>query len=202
MENLFDILIILFIIYAFLAPFFKKKPLPKTKPPQFPQDNEKENFEIKTSQRSIETKQDILREIEELFGIPPSTKEDETFLTEEESLKEDEFSLEDKLKLQDEFKSKLSQSYPTKPKPFAIDLDIADYKIDQFDYEWKSEEYEIEQYDYEKTMEEPREDIKLSTFTFSISEPDDFKRAIIYKEIFDSPIALRVRKIKWQRSIY
>ncbi len=39
-------------------------------------------------------------------------------------------------------------------------------------------------------------------FNIKISEFEEIKRAIIYKEIFEPPLALRMRRFQWQRNIH
>lgn len=206
MENLFDLLIILFIIYALLSPLFKKKPAPQ-KP--FPKTEDQPTVRIPEREK---TEQEILREIEELFGYtstpepeqePKSetkvvfeTKDEESFEIEEEYIplpKYEEPKFEEKIKetltVSDQ---KLHQDFFIKT--YDYESTLIDVEIDEFDYS------RLEVFDYAQSEKET--EVEVKTFTISLSEPDDFKKAIIYKEIFDTPMALRMRKIKWQRNIY
>ncbi len=200
MENLFDLLIILFIIYAFLAPLFKvlkKKPTPtQTKPESYQTETYSEVEPEKSSQ-------DILREIEKLFGY--ETKEPEPI---EESKDEEFYSFEPEpityqRKIEPKFEEQVVQITPSQIKKEDIHQEFI---IEAYDYEATIPETDIDEFDYSKLdvyeieMEDKSQIEK--TFTLELSGIDDFKKAVIYKEIFDTPIALRMRRIKWQRNIY
>lgn len=198
MENLFDLLIILFIIYAFLAPIFKKKPPVAKKP-------EPRTYDDEVPQKEEKSSQDILREIEELFGYKteepeiPFPQDDDEFISinSEKSETEDSYHPTESLE-------KVSEK-PLQPESVALHPDLQ-----PFDYEGTIPEIEIDEFDYSKlddfdysNLDNQKQDEKtIKTFELALSNIDDIKKAIVYKEIFDTPIALRMRKIKWQRSIY
>ncbi|MCX8056528.1 MAG: hypothetical protein N3F03_02825 [Ignavibacteria bacterium] len=203
MDSILDLLIILFIIYAFLAPIFKRKP-PVAKKPQPQHEAEETEFEGREEKSS----QEILREIEELFGyktpqqpeyeVDTYTQEkDEEFTPiKEEKLTEpqiQESKFEEKVKLAStDFEQKVHQDF--KIEAYDYEATIPDIEIDEFDYT------KLDEYDYTKPEVEAEK--THDSFTFQLNNLDDFKRAIVFKEIFDTPLALRMRRIKWQRNIY
>lgn len=199
MDNLFDILIVLFIIYAFLSPIFKRKPTGKNKPEHPVEiDNESKPTEEKSSQ-------EILREIEELFGY--KTEEQEVITSDDEefhSPTRKEKKMEEGTQQFEKVETRASAniSITEKSPPYS--------ELQMYDYEGTIPDIEIDEFDYSKINEADANQIEIdsklihteTTFKIQLSEIDDFKRAFIYKEIFDTPIALRMRKIKWQRNIY
>lgn len=200
MENLFDLLIILFIIYAFLAPLLKKKPPVAKKPEPQTYDDEFQTKEEKSSQ-------EILREIEELFGYKSEEpeisipQEDEEFLpSKTEKSKTEDFvfqakTLETTLDEEQSFQRESVTLHPDL-QPYDYEGTIPEIEIDEFDYS------QLDVYDYSKSEEEKTYEEEVRTFEIALGNIDDIKKAIVYKEIFDTPLALRMRKIKWQRSIY
>lgn len=101
MDNFFELIFILFLIFSFLAPLFKKKPEEQqNKRPQRPEDD---NLNSSTSKPSTTTSErdevnyDIMREIEGMFNKPVETETTEeptesvTTETEEENYKEPEW---------------------------------------------------------------------------------------------------------------
>jgi len=199
MENLLDLLIILFIIYAFLAPILKKKSPPAQKKPM--------PYEPESSYETREEKssQEILREIEELFGYsteapePVSKQEDEEFKF---------FELEPE-KIQKTSEAKFEEKFLQESPEIKKDEKIAyeyNYGIEAYDYEATIPDTDIENFDYSKldiyNIETEGKLDEERAFQLELSGIDDFKKAVIYKEIFDTPIALRMRRIKWQRNIY
>lgn len=203
MENLFDILIILFIIYAFLSPFFKKKPAGKNQPEQPVEvGNESKPAEEKSSQ-------EILREIEELFGykIEEEEKEEEVLISEDEEFHspvKKEKKVEENIQQFEKIETRTPTSISVAEKSHHYP------EIQMYDYEGTIPEIEIDEFDYSKISEVNANEIEAdskqtypeNTFKIQLNDIDDFKRAFVYKEIFDTPIALRMRKIKWQRNIY
>lgn len=206
MENLFDLLIILFIIYAFLSPLLKKKKPPIQLPPQ--------PYETETKSEPVAEKssQDILREIEELFGY--KSEKPEEVLTQGD----EEFHQVESQTAKSEKSSQKVEKYETAEQnvPTFSEIKSTTEKIEihpeleSFDYEGTIPETEIDEFDYSKLDDYVYNQVeketsitdKEKTFSLQLNEIDDFKKAIIYKEIFDSPIALRMRRIKWQRNIY
>ncbi|MFN4111623.1 MAG: hypothetical protein ACK4G1_05065, partial [Ignavibacteria bacterium] len=83
-------------------------------------------------------------------------------------------------------------------------------ELQMYDYEGTIPDIEIDEFDYSKISEtdanqlgaDSKQTYPEGTFKIQLNDIDDFKRAFVYKEIFDTPIALRMRKIKWQRNIY
>jgi hypothetical protein len=69
MDDIFQILIWLFIIISFFASFFKKKEPPKQQTPQRRYGNREDNFPVKDQPAASAGKEeyDILREIENMF---------------------------------------------------------------------------------------------------------------------------------------
>lgn len=197
MENLFDLLIILFIIYAFLSPILKKRTPPVQKKPET---SEPETLPTSEKEKSS---QEILREIEELFGY--KTEEPEPFPEiEDEEFSQITFEPETiEKKSQPKFEDEIAS---TQPKQTLEEKIHQDFQIEAYDYESTIPDTDIDEFDYSKldTYELEHEDKTLEgkKFSLQLSEIDDFKKAVIYKEIFDTPIALRMRKIKWQRNIY
>lgn len=197
MENLFDLLIILFIIYAFLSPIFKKRTPPVQKKPET---SEPETLPASEKEKSS---QEILREIEELFGYKTEEPEPIPEIEDEEfhQIKSEPQTI-DKLsepKFEDEITS-------AQPKQTLEEKIHQDFQIETYDYESTVPDTDIDEFDYSKldTYELEHEDRTLEEkkFSLQLSDIDDFKKAVIYKEIFDTPIALRMRKIKWQRNIH
>ncbi len=195
MENLFDLLIILFIIYAFLAPIFKKR-IP-------PDDNNPEpiGYDASSGSKQDKSSQEILKEVEELFGYKSGEPEiifDNGDLPPLDPFEDLHTALE-KQKFEEEVVKKSS----TQSKEEKIH---EDFKIEAYDYESTIPETDIEEFDYSKLDVYESETEKKSeegkTFSIEFSNIDDFKRAVVYKEIFDVPIALRMRNIKWRKSIY
>ncbi len=199
MENLFDLLIILFIIYAFLAPLLKrKKPPVPSRPPTYDTNSDTETVEKKSSQ-------DILREIELLFGYEPETDslpdlDTEKYDEEFKPIYEDKSNItqitvpkfEDRIKNSDSALNDKLYEY-LMIEPYDYDSTIPEIEIDEFDYS------KLDDFAYNKSESIQTLDKTLSV---DLENFDNIKKAIIYKEIFDTPIALRVRRIKWQRNIY
>lgn len=199
MENLFDLLIILFIIYAFLAPVLKrKKPPVQGRTPNYDAESDSESVNEKSSQN-------ILREIEELFGYKPETESSPDFDTEKD---DEEFHpiYEEKPRVPSSTISKFEENI--KNSDSALEHKIQEeLKIDSYNYESTIPEIEIDEFDYSKLddfvyNQSDTIQIQYKTFSVDLENIDDIKKAIVYKEIFDTPIALRMRRIKWQRNIY
>lgn len=198
MENLFDLLLILFIIYAFLVPLLKKKkpPAQKIPLPQEPQSREEPTTE--------KSSQDILREIEKFFGYEtqpePETKVEE---------KDEEFFpvYDDTILSQSKTETKFEEKLIERHQKAEQKVD-KEFLIEAYDYESTIPEIEIEDFDYSKiddydyTKPEEEEVKTESQFSIELQQIDDVKKAVVYKEIFDTPLALRMRRIKWQRNIY
>lgn len=195
MENLFDLLIILFIIYAFLAPIFKKRTPPVHKKPET---IEPETFSETNKGKSS---QEILREVEELFGY--KLEEPEAVIHPED----EEILIFDEGLVTAEENQKFEEEVITKSSTESLEEKInQDFKIDAYDYESTIPEIEIDEFDYSKIdgieAESQNKIDEERTFSIELGNIDDFKKAVVYKEIFDTPIALRMRNIKWQRNIY
>ena len=78
MDNIFEILIYLFIIISFLSSFFKKKKQPQKPPPvQQPREDDYSSRTIPTAQTKTSDEYDILAELEDFFkvGNEPTPKE-------------------------------------------------------------------------------------------------------------------------------
>jgi hypothetical protein len=198
MENLFDILIILFIIYALLAPILRRKPpVPQKPAPDYSEDD----FEYKEEKSS----QEILREVEELFGYSSKKSEEATTQVDEEFRFPESSTLKvEKSETQTQFKQ-ISE----KEEKFSHQVVSLHPEMEPYDYEGTLQDIEIDQFDYSKIDEFNNDkdvDSNLSavekTFSIQLENIDDFKKAFIYREIFDLPIALRMRRIKWQRNIF
>jgi hypothetical protein len=193
MENLLDLLIILFIIYAFLAPVLKRRTPPvQQKPVPYEPETSNETKEEKSSQ-------EILKEIEELFGY--KSEEDEKISKAED----EEFHSPDVVMSQKIPEAKFEEKVVQVESRQSLEEKIhQDFKIEAYDYDATVQDTDIEEYDYSK-FENYETEGKLQeekTFELELSGIDDFKKAVIYKEIFDTPLALRMRRIKWQRNIY
>lgn len=195
MEDLINILIYLFIIYLFLSPLFKKKQ--KSRPVETQPDYEEQI--LIDEEREEKSSQDILKEIELLFGRSTES---------EESVKEEKLEEEEQKQFESktyDFKSEEKVEVKTLPKKI-IEKDFA---IEEYNYEEISDNYEIEEFDYTKIDEESldtskeAEKVELErTFAISLQSIDDFKKAFVYKEVFESPLAMRILGLKWRRSIY
>lgn len=197
MENVFDLLIILFIIYAFLAPIFRKRIPPVDKKPS-PID-----YDASSQPKQEKSSQEILREVEELFGYKLEEQEPLIIENYEDILSTDPFEdLHTAIEKQ-KFEEEVVKKSSTQSKKEKID---EDFKIEAYDYESTIPDIDIEEFDYSKIDVNETETGKKSeeekTFAIEFSSLDDFKRAVVYKEIFDTPIALRMRNIKWRRNIY
>ncbi len=198
MENLFDLLIILFILYALLAPLFRRRTPPPRKHP--------ETYEPETYQEPVEEKssQDILREIEELFGYKAEEPEPITESgSDEEFLQFEPEQIPVQKLPEQKFEEKVVQKTPSQ----TIEEKIhQDFLIEAYAYEATLPDIDIDEFDYSKLDAynvETKNVVKAEkTFKLELNNLDDFKKAVIYKEIFDTPIALRMRNIKWQRNIY
>lgn len=203
MEKLFDLLIILFIIYAFLSPFLKKKPPVRQSPKPYEPEPNSSHEEEKSSQ-------EILREIEELFGY--QSKEPEKSETEND----EEFhqvipetqKVEETFQKFDKEHSTTEVKIPVLGRKAEAEKSETQIETQSYNYEETIPEIEIDEFDYSKLDDYEQAKINLNqpseekSFSLQLNEIDDFKKAIIYKEIFDTPIALRMRRIKWQRNIY
>ena len=78
MDNFFELIFILFIIFSFLAPLFKKKPEEQQKKRQQQPDDNLNSSGTKSSHpissKNDNDEYDILQEIEGIFNKPPETK--------------------------------------------------------------------------------------------------------------------------------
>lgn len=208
MENLLDLLIILFIIYAFLSPLFKKRTPPVQKRP------EPVEPEIQTEKYEEKTSQDILKEIEKLFGYPVEEEKPYTYPTDDEVITFEPESSEHKTAYEPKFEEKIVQPkfeekiILPKLKQKGEDEIHSDFFIEAYDYEGTLTDTSIDDFDYSKIdvygsdVPEVTKETEKRAFVIELNNMDDLKNAIVYREIFDTPIALRMRKIKWQRSIY
>ncbi len=196
MEDLINIIIYLFIIYLFLSPLFKKKP--KSRPVETKPDYEEQILVDDEKSEEISS-QNILKEIELLFGR--STESDEA--VKEEKIEEEE---------QKQFESKIydfKTEEKVEVKTLHKEIIEKDFAIEEYNYEETSNNYEIDEFDYTKIDEESLDTSKEAkkvelerTFSIRLQNIDDFKKAFIYKEVFESPLTMRILGLKWRRSIY
>jgi hypothetical protein len=110
MDNVFEILIYLFIIYAFLSSLFRKKKKPQSPPQPSPEEREIRTPSAKTSATED---YDILKEIESFFKIPGEETESRSRRTEEQKVEtaSEYFETTDlSKKTQPEYKPTLIQS--------------------------------------------------------------------------------------------
>lgn len=194
MENLIELLIFLFIIYAFLLPMLKKKPTVGKKPESEPIGLDSD---VKTSEEK--SSQEILREIEELFGYKSKEPED-IVLTDD-----DEFHSFNQEKKVEDTSQKFEVSETQIPERISeTEKSQSHSELLMYDYEGTIPEIEIDEFDYSKIDDKSIEQLdsnsnqsdEVHTIVIELKKIDDIKKAIIYKEIFDLPIALRMRKIK------
>jgi len=182
MENIFDILLILFIAYALLSPFFKKK-----KPQQIPKrtEQQQEHYEDVSIPDEAETTQDVLAEIEDLLGIK---RERETFpderQTETEVIIDGKYS--DKSDDQFKFKSKGTQSESFKFKAAAVEHIDKKKKIEA-DFAQPM----LDLYNYDSTVKLADEEQVKEKFDISFKGYTDLQKGMIFKEILDKPRAYK-----------
>lgn len=188
MEDLISILIYAFILYLFLSPLFRKKP--KSHPAETTYEDEYD-YEMLEDQLEDKPSQDILKEIEIFFGHSKKSENEEVSSSFE--TKTYEFETQEKFEI----------------KPHSAENIEKDFKIEAYDYEVSANNYEIDEFDYTKIDEEAIEPSKESesaekirTFSISLENVDDFKKAVIYKEIFEIPLAMKLLGLRWRRSIY
>ncbi len=199
MENLIDILIILFILYALLGPVLRKRKPPISEPP-VPESSSEET----KSQPELE-EQKILREIEELFGI----KRDEDIEQGSSSVEDDEYKpVTVESKKSHESPSEVPIKKVTSSSTSELESKFSDEILKEYNYEGTIPSIEIDEFDYSKIDEYNLMDSETIAkkseeyFNIKISEFEEIKRAIIYKEIFETPLALRMRRFQWQRNIH
>ncbi len=182
MENLFDILLILFIVYALLSPFFRKK-----KPQQIPkrQEPQQDHYEDVSISDEAEPTQDVLAEIEDLLGIK---RERETFpgekRTETDVIIYDKYS--DKSDEQFQFKSKDTQTESFKFKAPAIKHIDKKKKIEE-DFAQPM----LDLYNYGSTAKFNHDEQVKFEFDLSFKGYSDLQKGIIFKEILDQPRAFK-----------
>lgn len=196
MKDFLDLIIFLLIIYAILAPLLKKKT-------SFPDREEDLNFpkDAHTPESKEKPTQSVLEEIENLFDY-------------EEKLNDIPILIEDTERFEDRFKrnktefpfakesSSLSEASRKTQEKFDNET-LLHYSEEISEFDYNSIDKEMEIFDYSNDFENTEQDKEESkTFTFNISEPDDFKRAIIYKEIFDVPVSVKLIRSQWRRNIY
>lgn len=194
MEDLINILIYLFILYLFLSPLFRKKT--KSRPVETKPDYEEQ---VLIEEEEEKSSQDILKEIELLFG---RSTEPDGEVTKERLEDEEQRQFESKTF---DFKTEEKVEVKTLPK----EIIEKDFAIEAYNYEDSLNNFEIDEFDYTKIEEESVEPSKetedektVQTFSISLQNVDDFKRAVIYKEIFESPLAMKLLGLKWRRSTY
>lgn len=196
MEDFLDLIIFLLIIYAILAPLLKKKTSfpDREEDLNFPKDAHTPNSEEKSTQSVLEEIENLFDNEEKLNDIPILIEDTETI--------EDRFE-RDKIEFPSAKKSSSLSEVNRKTQEKFDNETLLNYseKISGFDY--NSIDEEIEAFDYSSDFESTEQDKEeLKTFTFNIAEPDDFKRAIIYKEIFDVPVSVKLIRSQWRRNIY
>lgn len=197
MKDFLDLIIFLLIIYAILAPLLKKKtPFPDREEEElnFPKDDHAPDSKEKPTQG-------VLEEIENLFDYEEKLN-DIPILIEDTEILEDRF---ERNKTEFPFtkeSSSLSQVSRKTQEKFDNETSLH-YSEEMSGFDYNSIDEEIETFDYSSDFENTEQDKEeLKTFTFNIAEPDDFKRAIIYKEIFDMPVSVKLIRAQWRRNIY
>lgn len=196
MEDLISILIYAFILYLFLSPLFRKK---SKSPPAETTYEDEYDYEMLEDQLEEKPSQDILKEIEIFFGHSKKTEIEEETIEKDEEITSSFETKTYEFKIQDKFEIK----------PHTSENIEKDFKIEAYDYEISGNNYEIDEFDYTKIDEENIESSKESenaekirTFSLSLENVNDFKKAVIYKEIFEVPLAMKLLGLRWRRSIY
>lgn len=192
MDNIFDILLILFIVYALLSPFLKKKKQKQI--PQRPQPQGEEFEEVAVSQES-QPAQDVLAEIEDLLGIKremdtlPDKKPYEMEITVDETSdyqSSEQFQFKTKEEKVDSFKFKATtiDHSGTRQK---IKADFAQPVLDLYDY-GKSALPQDSYVVADKYTEEGQVEKK---FDLTFEGYSNLQKGILLKEILDKPRVFR-----------
>lgn len=184
MDNFFQVLFILFIIFSFLAPLFKKKPEEQQKKRQ--QQAADDNSNSSTSQPSYSTPSerdkvnyDILKEIEGMFNQPaestPVEKQtvSETAETEEENYKSPEWH-------------EPSKSEGSLDKEWHRPTTLVDYEKEKEFMDEKAKEFE-------KLLNKKKEvNIVARNIRNLIRNPETLKEYIVISEILGKPKGFEV----------
>lgn len=182
MDTIFDILLVLFIVYALLSPFLKKKKSKQIPQGQQPQSDDLE--EVTIPQES-QPSQDVLAEIEDLLGIKreretiPDKKPYEMEITVDETSdyqSSEQFQFKTKEHKVDSFKFKS----PTIDHSDTIQKIKADFSQPMLDL-----------YDYGKSYKYTEEDQVGKKFDLSFEGYSNLQKGIILKEILDKPRVFR-----------
>lgn len=192
MDNIFNILLILFIVYALLSPFLKKKKQQQVPKRQEP--HSEEFGEVGVPQES-QPAQDVLAEIEDLLGIK---KERETFP--EEKPVETEWTTDDA----SDYKSSDHFQFKTKEQK----VDSFKFKSPTIDHSGTRQKIKadfsqpvLDLYDYGKTAlpqdsyvvagKYTEEEQVEKEFDLSFEGYGGLQKGIILKEILDKPRVFR-----------
>lgn len=182
MDNIFDILLVLFIVYALLSPFLKKKKSRQIPQGQQPQSEE---FEEATVPQGSQPSQDVLTEIEDLLGIKreretvPDKKHYEMEISGDET--SDYQSSE-----QFQFKTKEEKIDSFKFKAPTIDHSDSRKKI-KSDFSQPM----LDLYDYEKSIIYTEEGQVEKEFDLKFKGYSNLQKGILLKEILDKPRVFR-----------
>jgi hypothetical protein len=184
MENIFNILLILFIVYALLSPFLRKK---KPQQVQRKQESQREEFAHLSFPQESQPSQDVLAEIEDLLGIK----------TERESFPEEPLKTEtvsdytSKSKPDEQFQFKTEEekidSFKFKA-PITVATDARENIKADFSYPM------VDLHDYEITAKLLAEETAHEEFDLAFRRYSDLQRGIILKEILDKPRAFIKRR--------
>ncbi|MBU2444502.1 MAG: hypothetical protein KJ666_02870 [Bacteroidetes bacterium] len=192
MDNIFNILLILFIVYALLSPFLKKK-----KQQQVPkrQEPHSEEFGEATVSQESQPSQDMLAEIEDLLGIKreretlPDVKPYEMEIavdktSDYQSSEQFQFKTKEQKVDSFKFKSPTIDHFDTRQK---IKADFSQPMLDLYDYGKSA----LPQDSYVVAGKYTEEEQVEKEFDLSFEGYGGLQKGIILKEILDKPRVFR-----------